>query len=81
MTSTSAPEPEHAGRYTRLSCNINLETADALRRDKPHTGSATESIRRAVAVYKMVTDVIRDGGRVLVQRDKDKDDMQELILL
>lgn len=51
---------------TRLSVNINDETAAALkelaaRRDT----SVTEIVRRAVAVYKFVEDEVGQGGKSL----------------
>lgn len=49
---------------TRLSVNINEETARALRElAERHDTSVTDIVRRAVAVYKFVEDETRDGDK------------------
>jgi hypothetical protein len=54
---------------TRLSVNINDETADALRTLAERRGvTVTETIRRAVSVYKYLADEMAEG-RVLQVTD------------
>jgi len=51
---------------TRLSVNINDETASALRSmaERRQT-TVTEIVRRAVSVYKFVEDEVVDGDKTL----------------
>ena len=51
---------------TRLSVNINDETAAALRDlAKRRQTTVTEVVRRAVSVYKFVEDEVVDGDKTL----------------
>lgn len=51
---------------TRLSINVNNETAAALRElAERHETSVTEIIRREVGLYKFVTDETADGTKHL----------------
>lgn len=51
---------------TRLSVNINDETAEALRELADRKGtSVTEIVRRAVSVYKFVEDEVGTNGKQL----------------
>lgn len=51
---------------TRLSVNINDETAAALKQmaDRRQT-TVTEVVRRAVSVYKFIEDEVVDGDKTL----------------
>ncbi|MBL7494377.1 CopG family transcriptional regulator [Frankia sp. AgW1.1] len=52
---------------TRISVNLNAEAADFLRDYTGRTGvSYTEAIRRAIAVFKFVSDSTAVGTDVLV---------------
>lgn len=51
---------------TRLSVNINDETAQALKElAKRRDTSVTEVVRRAVAVYKFIEDEVGERGKTL----------------
>jgi hypothetical protein len=55
--------------YVRLSININSETAAFLQGAKVAEGrSVTEIIRRAVSVYRFVTQTWQDGDQLAVIR-------------
>ena len=57
------PRPE----FTRLSVNVNIETANFLRSYADRRGcTITEAVRRAVAVLKFVTDETDAGHRLIV---------------
>lgn len=52
---------------TRLSVNINEETAVVLRTSAARRQSTvTEQVRRAVSIYKFLMDAQRDGQRIEV---------------
>lgn len=59
---------------TRLSVNVNDETADALKQLAKENGtSVTEIVRRAVSVYKFVEDEVGHKGKTLqLVDDKDR---------
>lgn len=59
---------------TRLSVNINDETAEALKDLAERRGtSVTEVVRRAVAVYKFVEDEVGLQGKTMqLVDDKDR---------
>jgi predicted DNA-binding helix-hairpin-helix protein len=51
---------------TRLSVNINDETAEALKELAARRGTTvTEVVRRAVSVYKFVEDEVGDKGKTM----------------
>lgn len=57
---------------TRLSVNINDETADALRQLAEEDGTTiTEVVRRAVSVYKFFDDA-KDAGKTIQLIDRDE---------
>jgi hypothetical protein len=63
----------------RLSVNINEATAQAILDIKSAEGiSVTETIRRAVSVYRFVHDARAAGGTLLIEN---QGDYRELILL
>ncbi|MET9205388.1 hypothetical protein [Streptomyces bacillaris] len=63
---------------TRLSVNINSETAAFLKQNKLKGISLTESIRRAVAMMELVERETSGGNQVLI-RSKNGD-MRQLLL-
>lgn len=68
-------------QLVRLNVNMNEETAAALKelveKDKL---SFTETIRRAVAIYKFVRDEIK-SGRIIQTMDPDGKNRREIVLL
>ncbi len=59
--------PAKRERSTRLSVNINKETADTLREITGRRGiSYTEAIRRAVAIYKLIEEETQKGNRIQI---------------
>lgn len=68
-------------QLVRLNVNMNQETASALKelveRDKL---SFTETIRRAVAIYKFVRDELHNG-RVIQTMDPDGSNRREIKLV
>jgi len=66
---------------TRLSININDETAAALKELAAKRGlTVTEVVRRAVSVYKFVEDEVGDGGKTLQLVDSN-DKVTELVMV
>jgi predicted transcriptional regulator len=66
---------------TRLSININDETAAALQELAKKRGvSVTEIVRRAVSVYKFVEDEVSDGDKTLQLVDN-QDRVTQLAIL
>lgn len=58
---------------TRLSVNINDETAAALRDLAERRGTTvTEIVRRSVSVYKFVEDEVAAGGKTLQLIDQNE---------
>ncbi len=52
-------------RFTRLSVNVTLDVADAIRTLTRRKGiTATEGVRRAIAIWKLVEDELQAGNRV-----------------
>lgn len=68
-------------KVTRLSVNINAETAQALKELADLRGtSVTEVIRRAVSVYKFIEDEVQDG-KTLQLADRAKGEVTNLALV
>ncbi|MFE5680255.1 hypothetical protein ACFQ7B_35575 [Streptomyces erythrochromogenes] len=69
-----------AKEFTRLSVNINNDTAETLKRIKNEKGiSITEAIRRSVALFDLVEREVTKGGKLqIVDRDGG---VRELLLL
>lgn len=66
---------------TRLSVNLNRETAEALKDIADREGiSLTEAIRRAIALLKFITDEQAQGRKVQTMDANDRD-KRELILM
>ena len=66
---------------SRLSVNINRETADALKQMAKERGiSVTEVVRRAVAITKFVEDETRRGHRIQVV-GQNGDNARELMVV
>jgi hypothetical protein len=65
----------------RLSCNLNQETAAALKSIAASSGlSYTEVVRRAIGVYKFLIDE-NDSGRQVRTMDPDERNQREVILM
>ncbi|KPM52173.1 hypothetical protein ACG83_30485 [Frankia sp. R43] len=65
--------------YTRLTVNINTETAAALRQVAESRGvSYTEAVRRAVALLKLIEDETQKGHAIQVSEGKN---VRNIILL
>ena len=65
----------------RLNVNLNKETAAALKElTEEHGISLTETIRRAIAVLKFVSDEQGKGRKIQTMND-DGTDKQELVVL
>jgi hypothetical protein len=61
-------EREMPDEITRLSVNINSDVADALREVMVKRGfTLTETVRRAVAIYKLVEDKTEEGCVITVR--------------
>ena len=59
-----------AAGFTRLSVNINEETANALRSLTAEAGvTYTETVRRAISVYRFLQDQRLAGSSVYVGRE------------
>lgn len=68
-------------KLTRLSVNLNKETAKALKDTaQAEKITYTETIRRGIAVYKFLTDEVRKG-RVITIADKNGDNAKEVLFL
>lgn len=68
-------------KYTRLSVNIALDVADMIRTLTRRKGiTATEGVRRAIALWKLVEDETAAGGTVQVVNSK-TGKVRELVLL
>ncbi|GHG65948.1 CopG family transcriptional regulator [Streptomyces griseocarneus] len=67
-TETPTTAPATDTQVTRLSVNINAETAAKLRWYKDHKGiSITETVRRAVALLDLVERETANGSEVLLK--------------
>jgi hypothetical protein len=76
--SLDVAEPE----VVRLSVNLNVDTARALREyAAANHVSATEAVRRAISVLKYVDDEKRSGRAIQSVDDEKKDKVRELVLL
>ena len=65
--------------YTRLTVNINRETVAAMKAIAERRGiSYTETIRRAVAVYKLVEDETAQGHTIQI---KDGETVREVVFV
>jgi hypothetical protein len=67
--SSDAVRPPATEQTARLSVNLNLETADALRAIADEVGGESEAMRRAIGLMKHLADVQRGGGTVEVVGD------------
>lgn len=66
----------------RLSVNLNVDSARALREyAATNHVSATEAVRRAIAVLKYVDDERRSGRAIQSVDDEKKGAVRELVLL
>lgn len=69
-------------QLVRLSVNMNQETAQALKELAKKQGiSFTETVRRAVAVYKFIYSEVKDSKRVVVTMNADGTDKREVVLM
>ncbi|WP_433917369.1 ribbon-helix-helix protein, CopG family [Streptomyces canus] len=77
---TGAQSETGVKEFTRLSVNINDDTADALKRLKSAKGiSITEAVRRAVALYDLVDRETGSTGKLQIV-DADGN-VREILLL
>jgi hypothetical protein len=69
--------------HVRLSVNIATDVSDALKAlSYRHDVTVTETIRRAIAILKLVSDENERGNRVMVvQGEGESATFRELILL
>jgi len=69
-------------RHTRLSVNLSLDTATALKDLVTRKGiTLTDGICRAIAVWKFVEDEIAKGNRLAVIEHEDgKERVREVVL-
>ncbi|OHV27753.1 MULTISPECIES: ribbon-helix-helix protein, CopG family [Pseudofrankia] len=64
---------------TRLSVNINQESAAALKEITERRGiSNTEAIRRAIAIYKLIEEETANGNKIQI---KDGKTVREIVML
>lgn len=77
----STTERDKADTPTRLSVNINDETASQLRRMAEENGiTVTEAVRRSVAVYEFFDNARKSGKKVeLVDKNDNSWTVQFLI--
>ncbi len=89
MTTATAADPTRAPiddqdgevKFTRLSVNIALDVADMIRTLTRRKGiTATEGVRRAIAIWKLVEDETAAGNSVQVVNPK-TGKTRELVLL
>ena len=78
----TAPDSEHEEpRYTRLSVNIALDVAEALRTLTRRRGiTATDGVRRAIAVWKLVEDATAQGQQIQIV-DPATGNVRELVMI
>ncbi|KKD02480.1 hypothetical protein [Streptomyces sp. WM6386] len=80
-TDTPASGTTTEPQVTRLSVNINEDTAAKLRWYKEHKGiSITETVRRAVALLELVERETADGNEVLL-KSRDGKSVRQLWLV
>jgi hypothetical protein len=61
---------------------MNSETAEALKELAKKQGiSFTETIRRAVAVYRFIYNEVKDRKRIVVTMNADGTDKREVVLM
>ncbi len=80
---SSSPPPDSDDgeqRYTRLSVNVTLDVADALRSLTKRRGiTVTDGVRRAIAIWKIVEDADAKGQQVQIV-DPGTGTVRELVL-
>ncbi len=78
---TAQDDTDDEPRFTRLSVNIALDVADAIRTLTRRRGiTATEGVRRAIAIWKLVEDETQAGNSVQIV-DAKTGKARELVLL
>ena len=79
LDETNEPAAPRKEKSTRLSININRETAEALKEIAERRGiSYTEAVRRAFAIYKLIEDETLAGHRIQIV---DGQRVKEVVLL
>lgn len=75
--------PATSPGVVRLSVNLTPDVADALKTTSSRQGvTATEGIRRAVVLWKLVDDETRKGNRLaVVEGEGEKRQYREIIIL
>lgn len=68
-------------QLVRLNVNMNEQTAKDLKELADRDGlSFTETIRRAIAIYKYIRDEVRQG-RIIQTMDQDGKNRREIVLM
>lgn len=69
-------------QLVRLSVNMNEETAQALKELTKKQGlSLTETVRRAIAVYRFIFNEVKDRKRIVLTMNPDGTDKREVVLM
>lgn len=80
-SSTPPDSADDEQRYTRLSVNIALDVADALRSLAKRRGiTVTDGVRRAIAIWTLVEDASAKGQQVQIV-DPATGNVRELVLV
>lgn len=67
--------PDNSLNLTRLSVNMNLDTANALRELAHQRGiSYTEAVRRAISIYYFLDNETRKGRHIIISDQLDIND-------
>ena len=80
-TPPTPPSADDEQRYTRLSVNVALDVAEALRTLTKRRGiTITDGVRRAIAIWKLVEDASAKGQQVQIV-DPATGNVRELVLV
>lgn len=80
-TPPAPPSADDEQRYTRLSVNVALDVADALRVLAKRRGiTVTDGVRRAIAIWKLVEDASAEGQQIQIF-DPATGKIRELVLI
>ena len=77
---TTSTRPSRAKKY-RVSLDFPIQVKDTLEEIRDRTGatSVTEVIKRALAVYKVISEILAEGETIRV-RGKDGEERQLVIV-
>jgi hypothetical protein len=78
-----AIQAQVTARYTRLSVNLSLDTAEVLKGLARRKGiTITDAIRRAIAVWSFVEDELDKGNRIaVVERVNGSERVREVVFV